>query len=64
MLSKILAWASLALTIVVAGLSLAGIFGGTALGGLGPTLILAAAAMAGIAVVLAVVILVLGAFQS
>jgi hypothetical protein len=64
MLSRILAWTSLALTVVVAGMSLAGVFGGSALGGLGPTLILAAAAVTGITVLLAVVILVLGAFQS
>ncbi len=64
MLSKILAWTSFALSIVVAGLSLAGIFGGSVLGGLAPTLILAGAAVAGIAVLLAAVILILGAFQS
>ena len=64
MLSKILAWSALALTILVAGVSLAGVFGGSALGGLGPTLILAGAALAGIAALLAMVVLVLGAFQS
>lgn len=64
MLSRILAWLSLALSIVVAGLSLAGIFGGSALGGLGPTLVLAGAGLAGLAALLAVVILVLAAFQS
>jgi hypothetical protein len=40
------------------------VFGGSALGGLGPTLILAGAAVAGIAALLATVVLVLGAFQS
>ena len=64
MISKILAWTAFSLTIVCAGLSLAGVFGGSALGGLGPTLILVGAAMAGIAALLATVILVLGAFQS
>lgn len=64
MLPKILAWSSLALTILFAAVSLAGVFGGTALGGLGPTLILAGAALAGIAALLAMVVLVLGAFQS
>lgn len=64
MLSKILAWSSLVLTILFAGVSLAGVFGGSALGGLGPTLILVGAAVAGIAALLATVILVLGAFQS
>jgi hypothetical protein len=64
MLSKILAWSALVLTILFAGVSLAGVFGGSALGGLGPTLILAGAAVAGIAALLASVVLVLGAFQS
>jgi|LakMenE01Jun11ns_1017448.scaffolds.fasta_scaffold9508210_2 hypothetical protein len=64
MLSKILAWSALVLTILFAGVSLAGVFGGSALGGLGPTLILAGAAVAGIAALLATVVLVLGAFQS
>jgi hypothetical protein len=64
MLSKILAWAAPALTILFAGVSLAGVFGGSALGGLGPTLILAGAALAGIAALLARVVLALGAFQS
>lgn len=64
MLSKILAWSALVLTILFAGVSLAGVFGGSALGGLGPTLILAGAAVAGIAALLATVLLVLGAFQS
>jgi hypothetical protein len=64
MLSKILAWSALALTILFAGVSLAGVFGGSALGGLAPTLILAGAALAGIAALLATVVLVLGAFQS
>ena len=64
MLSKILAWSARALTILFAGVSLAGVFGGSALGGLGPTLILAGAALAGIAALLAMVVLVLGAFQS
>ena len=64
MLSKILAWSALALTILFAAVSLAGVFGGSALGGLGPTLILAGAALAGIAALLAMVVLVLGAFQS
>jgi hypothetical protein len=64
MLSKILAWSALVLTILFAGVSLAGVFGGSALGGLGPTLILAGAALAGIAALLATVILILGSFQS
>ena len=64
MLSKILAWSALALTILFAAVSLAGVFGGTALGGLGPTLILAGIVMAGVAAVLATVVLVLGSFQS
>ena len=64
MLSKILAWSALALTILFAGVSLAGVFGGSALGSLGPTLILAGIALAGIAALLATVILVLGSFQS
>lgn len=64
MLSKILAWSALVLTIVFAGVSLAGIFGGSALGGLGPTLILAGCALAGVATLLATVVLVLGSFQS
>lgn len=64
MLSKILAWSALVLTILFAGVSLAGVFGGSALGGLGPTLILAGAALAGIAALLAMVILILGSFQS
>lgn len=64
MLSKILAWSALALTILFAGVSLAGVFGGSALGGLGPTLILVGAALAGIAALLAMVVLILGAFQS
>ena len=64
MLSKILAWSALALTILFAAVSLAGVFGGSALGGLGPTLILAGAALAGIAALLAMVVLVLGAFQA
>ena len=64
MLSKILAWSALVLTVLFAGVSLAGVFGGSALGGLGPTLILAGAGLAGIAVVLATVVLILAAFQS
>lgn len=64
MLSKILAWSALALTILFAGVSLAGVFGGSALGGLGPTLILVGAALAGIAALLAMAVLILGAFQS
>lgn len=64
MLSKILAWTALGLSIVVAAVSLAGVFGGSALGGLAPTLILAGAAVSGVAALLATVILVLGAFQS
>lgn len=64
MLSKILAWTALALSIVVALVSLAGIFGGSALGGVGPTLILVGAAVTGVAALLAAAVLVLGAFQS
>lgn len=64
MLSKILAWTALALSIVVAAVSLAGIFGGSALGGMGPTLILAGAGVTGVAAILAAVVLVLGVFQS
>ena len=64
MLSKILAWSALVLTVLFAGVSLAGVFGGSALGGLGPTLILAGAGLAGVAALLATVILVLGSFQS
>lgn len=64
MLSTILAWATLVLSIVVAGLSLAGIFGGAAVAGLAPSLVLGGAILAGVAALVAAVILFLGAFQS
>mgnify|MGYP006286089253 CR=1 FL=1 len=64
MLPKILAWSALVLTLLFAGVSLAGVFGGAALGGLGPTLILVGCALAGVAALLATVVLILGSFQS
>lgn len=64
MVPKILAWTALVLSIIVAGLSLAGIFGGAAVAGLAPSLVLGGAILAGVAALLAAVILLLGAFQS
>lgn len=64
MLLKLLSWAALVITLLFAGVSLAGVFGGSALGGMAPSLVLGGVVLAGVAAVVAGVILVLGAFQS
>jgi hypothetical protein len=64
-LTKILAWTSLALTIIFAILTLAAVFAGSQLGALVPTLIIwGAVPVAAVAILLAVTLLVLSAWQS
>jgi hypothetical protein len=64
MLMKVLAWSTLVTTLLFAGVSLAGVFGGSALGGMAPSLILGGVILAGVAALVAGVMLILGAFQS
>ena len=65
MLTKILAWTSLALTIIFAILTLVAVFAGSQLGALVPTLSLwGAVPAAAVAILLAVTLLVLSVWQS
>ena len=65
MLTKILAWTSLALTIIFAILTLVAVFAGGQLGALVPTLILwGAVPVAAVAILLALTLLVLSVWQS
>jgi len=64
MLTKILAWTSLALTIVSAGLALAAMFAGSQLGALVPMLVLwGAVPVLAAAILLAFTLLLLSAWQ-
>ncbi|RLS33450.1 MAG: hypothetical protein DWH79_07030 [Planctomycetota bacterium] len=65
MIPKLLAWISFAMVIVAAGLALTAVFGGSAVGALAPSLVLyGSIPVLALAILLAVAILLLGAFQS
>lgn len=64
MLPKLLAWLSFATALLFAALALAGLFGGEALGGMGPTLVLwVGTPLLVLSILLSVALLILSAFQ-
>ena len=64
MLPKLLAWIAFAAALLASGLAAAGLFGGEALGDLGPMMILwGSIPLLCVAMLLAVAVLVMGAFR-